>query len=238
MPLVRPSRSRSTFVLRTPDGRGFTLIELLAAMAVMAVLVGLSLGMLRSSSQRAALARTRGELATLTQALESYKAHYGEYPQTGNAAQATAAVGADITTAQAQALLFNALIGVFGPTDFATLRNGPMFVEVGKLRLEQTRDLMTRQANNSFAVPTGSPPAKQRVATAFIDGWGNRYLYYYRQAPAAGSPGVNTWQRGGGYLLYSAGPDGQHLAPNITTGLFTGTTQTTGVNADNVFASP
>jgi hypothetical protein len=39
-------------------------------------------------------------------------------------------------------------------------------------------------------------------------------------------------------VLYSVGPDSQHLAPATATGLFTGTTQTTGTNADNIFATP
>lgn len=237
MPFVRPSRPRFD-PARLPVGAGgFTLVEVLAAIAVIAILTGLSLGMLRSSTQRSYLARTRGELAALTQALETYKQHYGDYPQTGNAPQATPITTADIGTAQAQAILFNALTGVFGPTDFATLRNGPMLVELTKLRVEQTRDYTTRVTNNTFGVATGSPASKPRVATAFIDAWGNRYMYYYKQAPVPGRPPVNTW-RASGFLLYSAGPDGQHTAPNITTGLFNGTTQTTGVNADNVYATP
>ena len=234
---VRPSRSAAACVRRVTGGPGFTLIELLTAMAVVALLTGISIGMVRSSKQRASLASARAELAALTQALEAYKQHYGDYPQTGSAPQATPAVSADITTAQAQSLLFNALTGVFGPTDFAVPRNGPMFVELSKMRVEQTRDYTARQTNNSFAVPTGSPPAKPRVAAAFVDPWGNRYLYYYRAAPLPGRPPATTW-RPAGYVLYSAGPDGQHIAPNITSGLFTGTTQTTGTNADNVFATP
>jgi hypothetical protein len=39
-------------------------------------------------------------------------------------------------------------------------------------------------------------------------------------------------------VLYSVGPDGAHTPPNNTSGLFTGTTQTTGTNADNIYATP
>lgn len=37
---------------------------------------------------------------------------------------------------------------------------------------------------------------------AFVDPWGHPYVYRYRDAPSA------PW-RGGGFLLYSKGPDGE-----------------------------
>jgi prepilin-type N-terminal cleavage/methylation domain-containing protein len=228
MSLARPSRRSS----------GVTLVELLVAMAVLAVLTGISMTMIRTGNQRAAIARSRGELAGLTQALETYKQFYGDYPQTGNAAQAAAVVAADIPATQAQSLLFNALIGVYGPTDFNTARNGPTVVELSKFRVEETRDYTTRVSTNSVAVATGNPPMKQRIASSFLDPWGNRYLYYYKLAPLPNRPPTNSTWRPSGYLLYSAGPNGQHTPPNTSTGLFTGTTQTTGTNADNIYATP
>lgn len=212
----------------------FTLIELLAVMMIIAILGAITLGVVRSSKQRAAIARAKGELAALAAALERYKAHYGDYPETGNAGQATPIVGAAIAASQAQALLLNALIGVYGPTNFATRINGPNFLEISKFKLEF--DLTTNTAA-TFGQAQGTPPTKLAVANCLLDPWGNRYMYYYKPAPAAGRPPTNTW-RAPAYVLYSAGPDGQHVAPATATGLFTGTTQTTGTNADNIFASP
>jgi len=220
MPFVCPSRRSA-----------FTLIELLAVMAIIAILVSLSVGLVRGAQQRAAIARSRGDLAALAQALEAYKQFYGDYPQTGNAGQAPVVVGAVVAQSQAQALLFNALTGVYGPTNFAARRNGPVLVELSKLRSEVTIIDVT------FGVPQGSPPAKLAVANAFLDPWGNRYMYYYKSAPRVGSPVNSPWQLPG-FILYSAGPDGQHAAPNPNTGLFAGTAQTTGVNADNLYATP
>lgn len=233
MLLARTSRRRTS----VPAGRGrrgATLIELLTVIIVLAILMALSLGMVRSAKQRAAIARARSELAALSQALERYKAHYGDYPQTGGAAQAAAAVGAVITQTQAQALLLNALIGVYGPTSFTTRINGPTFIEVSKFKLEVD---LTTATTATFGVAQGTPPTKLAVANDLLDPWGYRYQYYYKPAPVAGRPPVNQW-RAPAYVLYSVGPDGQHTAPNMASGLFTGTTQTTGTNADNIYATP
>ena len=61
----------------------FTLLELLSVMAILLILSGLAFGMIRGTKQRANLARTKAELSHLVQALEEYKRHYGDYPQTG-----------------------------------------------------------------------------------------------------------------------------------------------------------
>jgi hypothetical protein len=128
--------------------------------------------------------------------------------------------------------LFNALTGVYAPTNFTARLNGPTLVDVSKFSLEAALNATT------FAVPTGSPPTKPLVANAFLDPWGNRYLYYYkRAAPVAAVATIvaSLWQAPG-YVLYSAGPDGAQTPPNVNTGLYPGTTQATGTNADNLYA--
>ena len=211
---------------------GFSVVELLTVIAVMAILFALSFDMMRAAKQRAGTARARGELAALTQALEDYKRHYGDYPQTGNAPQAAPIVSATVGNTQVQALLLNALIGVYGPSNFATRISGPILIEVTKFTLEVP---LTVARAATFGVPQGTPPLKQVEANALLDPWGNRYMYYYRAAPIPGRP--NQW-RAPAYVLYSVGPDGQHTAPALASGLFTGTTQTTGTNADNIYAIP
>jgi type II secretory pathway pseudopilin PulG len=206
-------------------------------MVVVGILFTIGLETMRGTKQRAAIARARGEIAVIVQALEAYKRYYGDYPQTGGFTQAPPTTTPSIGTTQAQCLLFNALMGVYSATDFTTQRNGPTFVELSKVKVEETTDYTNRVATNSLLVPTGTPPAKQRVASCFIDPWGNRYLYYYKPAPLPGRPANSQWALPG-YILYSAGPDGQQTAPNMATGLFTGTTQTTGANADNIYANP
>ena len=133
-------------------------------------------------------------------------------------------------------MFFNALTGVFGPSRFsaADRLNGPCFVDLTRLTPE------VAIAAATFGVPAGNPPRKILVANSFLDPWGRRYQYYYRTAAPVNANGVasgsNSWQAGS-YVLYSVGPDGlEATTPNRTTGLYNGTAQTTGTNADNIYA--
>jgi prepilin-type N-terminal cleavage/methylation domain-containing protein len=225
MPPVRRARRASAF----------SLIELLTVIAIIAILFALSFGLVRGSRQRAALARAKAELSSLSQALEAYKRHYGDYPQTGALAQAAAVIAGDIGATQAQTALFNALTGVFTPKQFtaATRLNGPIFVDLQKFSLEQTVNF---RANATLvAIAAGSPPLKPVITTSFLDPWGNRYLYYYKISQPAGIAAASQW-RAPAFVLYSAGPDGLQTPPTALTGLYNGTTQTTGTNADNLYA--
>ena len=197
--------------------------------AILALLAAISFGVIRSTKQRANTARAKAELALLSQALEDYKRHYGDYPQTGpsaaNSQRVTGTVGPGANTAQAR--LFNALIGVYGPSNFNTRLNGPFLVDITKLTVEVPLN------NAAFAVASGSPPAKQAVNNAFLDPWGNRYLYFYKVATVPGRPAVWTAPS---FVLYSTGPDGASTTLPNPAGVFSGTTQTTGDNADNLYS--
>ncbi|MSU65560.1 MAG: prepilin-type N-terminal cleavage/methylation domain-containing protein [Opitutus sp.] len=235
----------------------FTLIELLTVIAVIAILAGIALGSVRGVKQRANIARARSELAVLAIALEEFKRHYGDYPKTGpalaNSHRVTTAAngisaGPGLTTAQA--ILFNALTGAYGVTGVLGGRvNGPMFVDISKLTLEVT---LTTATQTTFGVPTGTPPAKTVANNSFVDPWGNRYLYFYKRPtppttstgptlpglpgiPGRPAPTAQAWLAPS-YVLSSVGPDGASTTLPNAGGIFTGTTQTTGDNADNIYA--
>jgi prepilin-type N-terminal cleavage/methylation domain-containing protein len=217
MPFARPHR-------RT---HAFTLLELLAVMAILLILAGISFGLIRGVKQRANLARARAELSHLAQALEEYKRYYGDYPQTGpsaaNSQRVTGTSGPGQTAAQAR--LFNALVGVYGPANFTTRVNGPTLVQISKL----TPEVAVTPA--TFAVPTGTPPTKAPTSNSFVDPWGNRYMYFYR---VAGSR-PTTWTPPS-YVLFSCGPDGASTSLPSAAGIYSGSLQTTGDNADNIYA--
>ena len=221
MPPVRPPRRSSAF----------TLIELLTVMAILAILSGIVMGILSSSKQRANIARAKSDLALLVQALEEYKRYYGDYPQTGpsvaNSQKVTGTVGPGTATTQAR--LFNALIGVYGPSNFSARQNGPIFVDVSKLTVEVAINSAT------FAVASGSPPAKTALSNSFVDPWGDRYMYFYKTAtPPGGRPGT-AWVPPA-YVLYSTGPDGASSTLPGANGTFSTTGQTLNDNADNIYA--
>jgi len=211
---------------RTHRPSGFTLIELLTVIAIVAILVSFGAGAIRGAVERSAIARAKSELALLAVALEDYRRHYGDYPQTGpsvvSSQHVSGTTGPGLATAQAR--LFNALTGVYRPADFSTRLNGPLFIDVAKFTSERPLDLGT------FAVPAGSPPTKRAGDNAFLDPWGNRYLYYYKRAGAS----VAMWAAPS-FVLYSAGPDGASTIPPGDDGLFPGASQTSGDNADNLY---
>ncbi len=60
--------------------RGFTLIEMMLVVTIIAILAGLTLAAMSGVNQRAARDRTRGEIAAISDALESYRQQMGIYP--------------------------------------------------------------------------------------------------------------------------------------------------------------
>jgi len=136
--------------------------------AVIAILAAFTLGLVQGVKRRAAVAKAKAELSHLAQALEAYKRFYGDYPQTGAATHAAPVVSAVVGPTTAEALLFNALTGVFGPSRFsaADRRNGPNLVDLLRLNPE------VAIATATFGVPLGSPPQKTIVANSFLDPWG------------------------------------------------------------------
>jgi prepilin-type N-terminal cleavage/methylation domain-containing protein len=216
--------------------RAFTLIELLTVIAVIAILTTIGLAAMRGARERANIARARSELVALATALEEFKRLYGDYPQTGEFTQSpatptTEAAGPGMMAAQAK--LFNALTGVYGPRGFGNSDrlNGPNLLDVGKFKLNGT-------LTNQFLVPVSNapnPPSKPEQNVCLLDPWGRRYLYYYKNAR-----NPNQWQATG-YILYSAGrvvaANGTQTPPiTATTGLMLATQSAE--MADNIYANP
>lgn len=60
--------------------QGFSLIELLVVMAIIAILMGLVIGVSGAVTRKAAEARARAEISDLMQEIEIYKSDKGSYP--------------------------------------------------------------------------------------------------------------------------------------------------------------
>lgn len=234
MPFAQPGFRRRLPVrgCREAAVGGFTLLELLTVIAVVAVLATLAIGAIRGAKQRGMIARTRGELAALSSALEQFKSLYGDYPQTGGFSQAPATptatgTGPGIQTAQAK--LFNCLTGAFGAKPTVAL-SGPNLIEVSRFTINGT-------LTNQFLIPVSNgrtAPNKVEQNACLVDPWGRRYSYYYKNTnnPAG-------WQATG-YVLYSAGEkvaaNGTQTAPlNPTNGLLLATQ--TAEMLDNIYAN-
>lgn len=200
--------------------QAFTLIELLTVIAIIGILAAITFGVSKGVRERANISRAQTELAALATALEAYKRQYGDYPQIGNFSDtadpsSNPDIG-DITVNDTQAFLFNALVGKRGPRGDAI--NGRTFVDLSRFRLERTED-----QPNSFPTATGTT----QVRNAFIDPWGRRYFYYYKNIS---SP--NTWIQPS-YLLYSVGPDGLHDDPPNSGAIDNDAAE----NTDNIYAN-
>ena len=168
----------------------FTLVELLAVVAIVGLLAALAFGAAHGASERSRRAQAVAELGVLAQALEAYRAQFGDYPRTGAAANNPAGPAA---ADDGPGILFNALIGRRGPGVALVAIEGRGFVMLGAHSL-QTAEL-----------PVAGNAAQ--TANAFLDPWGRRYLYAYRTGAAWASPCP---------VLLSAGPDGDAvLAPDL-----------------------
>jgi prepilin-type N-terminal cleavage/methylation domain-containing protein len=222
---------------RPARASAFTLIELLAVIVIITILAGIVINGLGAVRKRAAAARCKAELATLANALEEYKRHYGDYPQLGEFTHATIIPAANaapgVNTAEAK--LFNCLTGVFGPRAFSSddRLSGPNFLH-GTRFLNANSGALNGTLATTFLVPQPNAPKapfKVEQNASLVDPFGNRYLYYYK---VRSSP--NNWQATG-YLLFSVGPDGVHTAPTIATGLYTPTQLAAANNGDNIYAN-
>lgn len=236
MPRARPAPPPVARPTRPPGRRqaGFTVLEILVVTAVVAVLFTLSVGAIRGVKERALTARARAELVALATALEDFRRLYGDYPQTGEFAQAPATptalnLGPGVQTAQAK--LFNCLTGVFGARDLSARLNGPNLIEVGRFTVNGT-------LSNQFLQPVSNapnPPSRQEQNACLLDPWERRYSYYYKNARSPAG-----WQASA-YVLYSPGPK---VAPNgtqtppitVTSGLLLA--GQTAEMVDNLYANP
>jgi prepilin-type N-terminal cleavage/methylation domain-containing protein len=243
------------FRVRDPR-RAFTLIELLTVMAIVGILTAITLGTVGGIRERAKISLCRTELATIAAALESYKRQYGDYPQISSTASHVSAFAIPTTPTSKDSAydFFRALVGRIGPTGKVisrvvsgapTDKYGKAFLEPSKFKLERSSSADKPIGENPLpeAAVAGSDPD---FVNAILDPWGNRYVYFYKEA--GGNSG--NWKNST-YVLMSAGPDGHikwdSVADPIPANGIIGTafyteTETTGAekgkgNPDNIYTN-
>ncbi|MDQ8194702.1 prepilin-type N-terminal cleavage/methylation domain-containing protein [Coraliomargarita sp. SDUM461004] len=197
--------------------QGFTLIELLMVISVILILAGITFGISRGVQNAQARAKAKAELAVLSQALEQFKSDYGDYPWVPNRGT---------SDGQIQSNGSRLLLALDGWMNWNY--NGGSKPADLKYRLdfdpEQARgksyvDMEQFTFNSDYtadSAPTTIYP---------VDPWGNPYVYDYI------GPNTTGWDNFG-YVLYSRGPDGEHVAVD-SSGI---QEQTDSENVDNIYA--
>ena len=184
-------------------GRAFTIIEILSVIAVIALLVGITLGVSTAVNRRAAESRTLGELTVLAQALEVYRTRFGDYPW----------IRGD---GEGHRDLYAALLGVQRPdgkaiagTPGSVVAPPKSFIDLSRLAIGGGHDA-PEPAMEGGIVVTMDVNYRENF---LVDPWGQPYVYLYKTIGAAGS-----WQ-GFGFLLFSKGIDGVAGDVDISEGI-------------------
>lgn len=127
---------------------GFTLVELLVVIAIIAILAGLLLSTAGYVQRKGATSRAESEIASISAALESYKADYGDY------LECKAAPGASVVTGAT--ILFNSLVR---GTNSQNTNNplGKLYMDPPKSMLNITNAGYLNNSANYFKDPFGSP---------------------------------------------------------------------------------
>jgi prepilin-type N-terminal cleavage/methylation domain-containing protein len=133
---------------------GFSILELLAVLVIISLLTGLTIGVAKYAHTKAAIARTRSEIAAMEMALEHYKNDNGGYPAAGaNWLRATASGYPGVVEYSNSAVLYTAL--AVGPKRYFSFRG------------DQLRPVVVNGI----------------TTTNVIDPFGNPYNYYQTNIP-------------------------------------------------------
>jgi prepilin-type N-terminal cleavage/methylation domain-containing protein len=219
----------------------FTLIELLTVMVIILILLSITIAVQKGVVNAQNVTKAKGEILALGTALDQFKAHYGDYPPTSDAAGDTPE-DALIKALTGRAAWEHTSSGSSGGTvaTFPGSRSIPM---------PTTADVATVPYKSFVDVAkftVGTDPSTEHTNPVFLDPWGHAYFYEYKTlndattnhtAAGASAP---IW-KGVGYLLVSIGPDG---APTSSQEIFPESMNLDGIvppdysstenNADNI----
>ena len=166
--------------------------------AIIVLLASITFGVYSGVKNAQSRAKAKAELALLSQALEQYKARFGDYPLIDSGSG-----GGDSNADAGSKSLIYALSGRLRLVE----QNGTVRAEVIDDNLDNTEvERMPKfidLTKFSYQGPDNSPEA-------LIDPWGNPYVYRYK---VDSNPEV--WDVFG-FHLYSTGPNGEEAEAEIS----------------------
>ncbi len=180
------------FISKKRTRGAFTLIEILIVIAIIAVLAALTTRVADSVTQAQGRSRAASDMAAMAVGLDAFKGMYNDYPRLN-------AKGGVENCARS---LYKCLAG-----------QSYMKVEDGHIKfIDVDKESDYRPLVEVSLMRIGDPSNPDEPVTnydndknAFIDPWGNPYLYYYDTSTIVGSFGA--WE-GTSFFLLSMGEDG------------------------------
>lgn len=208
---------------RRPRQQGFTLIELLMVIAVILILAGITFGISRGVQNAQARAKAKAELAVISQALETYKSKYGDYPWIS--------VDSVANDGQVRNAAHRVMKTLVGWQSVSGTQVGGKDARTGVVFRKQDPTLDVSKLSLSAKWPDTNPEESPSIDTYFTDPWGKAYVYIYKDPGSS-----DTWERFG-YVLFSRGSDGDASSTGITetTGDIDATFREQPQNIDNIF---
>ena len=168
------------------------MIEILIVIGIIAVLAALVLKVADSVNQSQGRSRAKADMASMAVALEAFKGQYNDYPRLSSKG------GVENCARR----LFKCLAG----QSYMKLEKGHVtFVDV-----EKSSDYKPLLDISAMFIGDPSDPYARVTKidndrNAFIDPWGNPYMYYYDTSVIVGS--IGAWE-GTSFFLMSNGEDG------------------------------
>jgi prepilin-type N-terminal cleavage/methylation domain-containing protein len=212
----------------TDRRHAFTLIELLTVVAIIGILAGITLAVIRGLQVSTDRNKARSDLAVIGNALEQFKAQYGDYPwisaaPPGGSAPATGTGASDSLNGEElfRFLLGRLIIGRNGSTRVIVVHTvgdvekyGPAFLSLDGMSL--SRDPLSTAGTAPIPRPNADlDTADPDFQNSLLDPWGSRYVYHYRNLE-----NFAAWTQPS-FVLISAGPDRTIQTQVSTSGVVT-----------------